>query len=80
MSRQTLIFGICLLVHVMLISVTSKLQNKTKTYILYPFIILNFVRSQGGKPCQVDCLVPDVFGSGLLCVYCEAHGEILRFD
>jgi len=45
MSRQTLVFVICLLVHAMLISVTSKLQNKTKTYILYPVILLNFVRS-----------------------------------
>jgi len=45
MSRQTLIFCICLLIHAMLISVASKLQNKTKTYILYPVIILNLVRS-----------------------------------
>jgi len=45
MSRQTLIFCICLFIHAMLISVTSKVQNKTKTYILYPVIILNFVRS-----------------------------------
>jgi len=45
MSRQTLILCICFLIHAMLISVTSKLQNKTKTYILYPVIILNFVRS-----------------------------------
>jgi len=45
MCRQTLILCICLLIHAILISVTSKLQNKTKTYILYPVIILNFVRS-----------------------------------
>jgi len=45
MGHQTLIFCICLFIHAMLISVTSKLQNKTKTFILYPVIIINFARS-----------------------------------
>jgi hypothetical protein len=45
MDRQTLILFLCFFVHAMLISVTSKVQCKTKTFILYPVIIMNIVRS-----------------------------------